>query len=107
MTVTPSGAVQGKLTVDGKPTEIELSGACLVEGGRPLATVGDHVVAAEKQFGKGTVTVLGCGPAFNDAAMGYNWMMPPDEKTRKRYEVLYGLLRRVVGEPKGEDAREK
>lgn len=101
MTVTPTGAVQGTLSVRGEPTEIVLSGACVARGGEPVATVGDHVVVAEKRVGDGTVTVVGCGSAFNDAAMGYNWMLPPDAKTLERYEVLFRLLRAVV---EGKDA---
>jgi hypothetical protein len=104
MTVTPTGAVQGTLTLGDEPTEIELSGGCIITGGSPIATVGEHVVVARKRFGRGTVTVIGCGDAFNDAAMGYNWMLSPDEKTLRRYEVLFRLLRDAVegeSEPEG------
>ena len=52
--------------------------------------------AATIHYGKGRVTAIGFGAAFDDANLGYNWMQVPDEQMRKRYDLLYALLRAVV-----------
>ena len=77
----------------------ELQMSCEVRGGQPLAVIGDIPVAAQVQYGEGTVTAVGFGSLFNDAAMGYHWLPEPDETLRQRYEVLYHLLRTALPHP--------
>ncbi len=68
-----------------------------ISGGTPLATWGPTTVAAQISYGQGTVTAVGFGSLFNDAAMGYHWLVEPDAELRQRYEVLFGLLRAALG----------
>ena len=39
------------------------------------------------------MTAVGFATVFNDASMGHHWMQVPDTALRKRYDVLFGLLR--------------
>ena len=73
-----------------------LLAACEIVGGEPLAWLHDVPVAARVRWGKGTVTAIGFGGLFNDANMGFHWLPDPEPAVRDRYEVLYGLLRRVT-----------
>ncbi len=73
--------------------ETPLLASCAIVGGEPVAWWGETSVAARIEFGRGTVTAIGFGSLFNDAAMGFHWLAEPDAEMRQRYEVLYGLLR--------------
>lgn len=67
--------------------------SCEIRGGEPVALWGETPVAARIAFGEGTVTAIGFGSLFNDAAMGFHWLPEPDEVLLNRYEMLYALLR--------------
>jgi hypothetical protein len=73
--------------------ELELQAACAIDGGQPIAHVGQTPVAAQVRHGQGLVTAVGFASLFNDAAMGYHWLPEPQEPTLRLYEVLYHLLR--------------
>jgi hypothetical protein len=76
-----------------------LLASCEISGGQPVALWGKATAAARIEFGKGTVTAIGFGSLFNDAAMGFHWLAEPDAELRQRYEVLYGLLRAGLPQP--------
>jgi hypothetical protein len=87
--------ITGNLTwpgAEGVP-ELQLSACCYVSGGQPIARIGDVPVAAQVRHGAGTVTAVGFGSLFNDAAMGTHWLQEPTSDTRTIYEVLYHVLR--------------
>lgn len=70
-----------------------LAMSCAVSGETPVAFWGDTPVVARSSFGQGSVTAIGFGSLFSDAAMGYHWLPDPDEELRQRYDMLYALLR--------------
>ncbi|MCH5373541.1 MAG: hypothetical protein JJ992_06160, partial [Planctomycetes bacterium] len=67
-----------------------------VTGGEVIAWAGDVPVAARVRYQRGTVTVIGFGSLFGDAAMGFHWLPEPDDDTLDRYEALYALLRAAL-----------
>ncbi len=73
-----------------------IQASCEVSGGEPIAWVGDRVVAARIRYERGTVTAIGFGSLFNDAAMGFHWLPLPENATLQRYEVLYAVLRAAL-----------
>jgi len=97
LATTSAGAEQnaGKLTWKDElsipPTDLQAS--CRIDGGEPLARIGQTPAAAQVRYGRGLVTAVGFGSLFNDSAMGTHWLPPPAEEVLQRYEVLYGLLR--------------
>ena len=76
----------------GRP-EIRVDSACVVRGGKPLATLDGQTVAASVQHGQGTVIVVGFGGRFCDANMGVTGDVIPDAPLRAVYEYAYTLLR--------------
>jgi hypothetical protein len=86
----------GELTVGKDAAGIKVDAACQVIGGQTIATIGGVPVATRLSHGTGTVTAIGLATTFNDAAMGEHWMQVPDATLRKRYDVLFGLLRSAV-----------
>jgi hypothetical protein len=83
------------LRVDGVG-EVALESSCAIRGGQPLAWWNDMPVAAQVNFGRGSVTAVGFGSLFDDASMGFHWLPEPEPDVRARYEVLYALLRRAL-----------
>jgi hypothetical protein len=73
-------------------TPMPLLASCRIEGGQPIAHVGETPVAAQVRHGRGLITVVGFGSLFNDTAMGTHWLPPPEQETLQRYDILYGLL---------------
>ena len=84
---------QGELRLANKGPRVPLQATCTIEGGTPLAWLGNVPAAAQVRYGKGLVTAIGFGGLFNDANMGFHWLSPPEEQTLQRYEVLYAILR--------------
>ncbi|MFW6169888.1 MAG: DUF4350 domain-containing protein, partial [Planctomycetota bacterium] len=84
-----------RMTDDSAQTPLAMS--CAVSGASPIAVWGNSTVAARKDVGQGSVTAVGFGSLFNDAAMGHHWLAEPDEELIGRYEVLYALLRAGLG----------
>jgi hypothetical protein len=76
--------------------ETPLRMSCEIRGGEPIALWGETPVASRIQFGEGTVTAVGFGSLFNDAAMGQHWLAEPDEPLLERYTALYALLRAAL-----------
>jgi hypothetical protein len=68
-------------------------------GSEVIARVGGRAVAARSQYGKGSVTALGFGAKFNDSNYGVTGDIVPDEALRKVYDVQYGILRHILGQP--------
>ncbi len=96
---------RGPLSLSSGPSGIELDEARAVRGGTPIAEVNRVPVAAQVQVGQGTVTAVGFASAFNDAAMGREWLLEPDAALARRYGVLFALLRSVVqGGPASKEA---
>ncbi len=87
---------RGLLKLPGDWPSIPLEAACEVTGGRPIATVNGLPVAATLNYNKGQVMVIGFGSLFNDASMGYNWMVEPDAATRTRFDLLFELVRSLM-----------
>jgi hypothetical protein len=87
---------EGPLKIKGFPEQLRLQNTCQIEGGQPLAHWNDTVAAARVSVGKGSVTAIGFGSLFNDAAMGYHWLVEPDAEMRQRYDGLYTLLRAAL-----------
>ena len=75
---------------------VPLLASCRIDGGQPIAAIGETPVAAQIGYGRGLVTVIGFGSLFNDAAMGTHWLPEPEPEIRQRYQVLYGLLRAAL-----------
>jgi hypothetical protein len=88
----PEGTLKMQPDLPGFPIEV----ACQITGGRPFAWLEDVPVGATTRHGKGSVTAIGFGSALNDANMGMTWMQEPDDETRKRYDVLFAVLRAAV-----------
>lgn len=97
LATTSVGAEQnaGKLTWKDELSipATDLQACCRIDGGQPIARIGETPVAAQVRYGRGLVTAVGFGSLFNDTAMGTHWLPPPAEEVLQRYEVLYGLLR--------------
>ena len=67
-----------------------------VSGGKTVARFGQRPVGAVADFGQGRVMALGFARMFNDTNLGGHWMLDVKGDVRKRYEVLYALLRLLV-----------
>jgi hypothetical protein len=88
------GPVGGKLTLpNGKRwPKVDVGASWTITGGEPLLSVDGAAVAAQKRFGKGTVTVIGFASAFNDNSMGGSWLLEPNEDMLRLYNLLFSLL---------------
>jgi hypothetical protein len=88
------GSLHGK---DAWPA-ISVQSACQIGGGQPLVWVGQTPVAARATYGagKGTVIAFGGANLLNDTGMGRHWMAEPDEPTRTRFDLWFGLMRSLV-----------
>ena len=84
------------LRVMGCDVEPPMLASNAIVGGEPIAWWNEHVVAARTRYGRGTVTAIGFGSLFNDAAMGFHWLPEPEEDTLERYQALYALLRSAL-----------
>jgi hypothetical protein len=90
----------GKLRCEFTATEVPLQASCEITGGQPFAWLAETPVAARVEYGRGTVTAVGCGGLFNDAGMGFHWLPEPEAEVRDRYEALYGFLRAALPPPR-------
>ncbi|MBN2578892.1 MAG: hypothetical protein JXB10_07870 [Pirellulales bacterium] len=94
---------------DGWPN-LKADNARQVDGGKPIAWIGGHPVAAEAKIGKGRVLAVGFASLFNDMNMGQDCLDDnPSPEQIQRYKTLYALLRRLVEgkaivRPSGPDA---
>jgi hypothetical protein len=75
---------------------VNVTNACLVTGGQPLARVNGQPVAAFVRYGKGTVTVIGFGDAFNDLHMGVLADVVPNQQQQQLFELEYSFMRLIV-----------
>jgi hypothetical protein len=87
--------VEGALTIKDAWPNIPVR-SCVVSGGTRIAEINDKPVAATVRRGKGSVTVVGFGDMFNDRNMGYDWMIDPDEHFKRRFNVLFAVVRSVL-----------
>lgn len=67
-----------------------------VIGGDAFMWVDGLPVAALKHQGKGSVMVLGFATMMNDENFGGHWQRQPTAVERKRFDVLYALVRSLV-----------
>ncbi|MHC4401653.1 MAG: hypothetical protein ACYTG0_18435 [Planctomycetota bacterium] len=108
MAVVHATAKGGELALaDGWPG-VPVEASCEIQGGEPLMWVDGMPAAARVRYpeGGGSVMAIGFGSFFNDAAMGYHWMLTPDEEQLgradldrellTRYDVLFALVRGLV-----------
>ncbi len=98
--VNHSTTRQGTLKVVGDWPGTRREAACEITGGKPIARLNDLPVAATINYDKGMVMVIGFGYLFNDAGMGYNWMVEPNAEMRTRFDLLFELIRAfMTGRP--------
>ena len=111
MAVDPQTNYTGPVTLGGEPVTlgggptIPVASAAAIVGGEPLATLPGIAatdnrpitVAARREFGKGSVTVVGFATRFTDLNMGVTGEVLPDAELRKVYEFEYRLLRGIIG----------
>jgi hypothetical protein len=92
--------ISGTLTMADRWPGIQSGKAEVVWGGEIIARIDGRPVAAVKQAGKGTVMAIGFGSLFNDLNMGGTWAVEPDSNVKRRYNVLFSLLRSLIeGKP--------
>lgn len=85
--------------------DIAIESAFAIHGGEPFLWVGGTPVGARVKVGKGEVMAVGCGAIFNDKGMGDHWMRQPDADQRRRYDLLYSMVRGLIeGSPVGPPA---
>ena len=99
------------LTLTDDWPDIDSERAYAVEGGRPIARLGETAVGAVAQYEKGSVMAIGFGAMFNDGNLGYRgeralWALQPpadmlfESDNYVRYNVWFALLRGLLaGEP--------
>ncbi len=96
LSINHAASREGKLAAaDGWPG-IAVPGACRVWGGTPLVWIDKMPVAARTDYGQGKVMAIGFGAAFNDEALGSNWMADPTPDILARGELFFALLRDLV-----------
>jgi hypothetical protein len=101
LAIDASDPVSGQLDSRGKLPSAAISRAATVTGGEPLAWVENKPVAARREFGDGSVTVVGFGSRFTDPNMGVTGDVVPDGELKAVYAVQFGLLRIIIeGKPK-------
>ena len=61
-----------------------------------MAWIGNDPVAAQVQYGQGSVTVIGFGSRFADSNMGITGDVVPDDALRAVFDLEYELLRTIV-----------
>ncbi len=96
LSVHPGQAWRGPLTMAGDWPGLPVARAIEVSGGEPIARLGSMVVGAMTTRGKGRVVAIGFGSFLNDANMGYEWTVEPDDLLLTRYKVLYSLVELTV-----------
>ncbi|MDY0164944.1 MAG: hypothetical protein RBS80_00285 [Thermoguttaceae bacterium] len=96
LSVHPGQAWRGTLAMAGDWPGIPVSRALEVSGGEPIARLGTRPIGAMTQHGKGRVVAVGFGSLLNDAGMGYQWTVEPDDALLNRFETLYSLVRLTV-----------
>ncbi len=87
-------ATGGKLRSQEPWPNVEVTASCEIRGGRPLLWIDQLPVAAEARLGKGRVIAVGFGLLWNDASMGGEWSLVPEETTLLRSDVDRSLLER-------------
>ena len=96
LAMEPGQPQAGELSVAEGPTGVRVDEACEVTGGQAITSIDSVPVAARVGYEKGSVTAIGFGSAFDDAAMGYSWLESPDADMQTRYNLLFALLRSTV-----------
>jgi len=98
MSVTRPAGIAGKLETPAGWPSVPVIASCVVNGGRPLARLKGHTVAATKKYGKGSVTVIGFGQRFTDPKMGASGDVEPDDRLRKVYDLEFKLIPAIVAD---------
>jgi hypothetical protein len=96
LSVVHGQAWQGDLVIGKGSTGVRVDRACALTGGEPLARIGDHPVATLARHGQGRVMLVGFGSLLNDQHMGSFWNVEPDAPTRARYDLFFGLMRKLI-----------
>mgnify|MGYP006285065885 CR=1 FL=1 len=99
MAVDRSRTLSGHIRVDGDHPAVSVGSAHPVTGGQPQILLDGSPVASTLSHGSGTVTVVGFGSLFSDAAMGVTGDVVPDERLRAVFELQFDLLRQIVAGP--------
>jgi len=89
----------GVLRTDPNWPSVPVDSGLAVKGGLAFAWLADVPVAATVRHGKGTVTVIGIGSRFCDAAMGVTGDVVPDDDLRRVFDLEFAILRHVVSSP--------
>ena len=96
LAMEPGQPQAGELTVAEGPTGVRADEAREVTGGQAIVSIDSVPVATRVDYGKGSVTAVGFGSTWNDAAMGYTWTETPDTEMQTRYNLLFALLRGTI-----------
>lgn len=98
LSINHKQAWTGGLSVVGNWPGFDVGQANSVDGGKPVARLGNLPVAAITTYGKGSVLAVGFSSIFIDRLMGDKemWMVQPDSAMLTRYNLLYALVRLLV-----------
>jgi hypothetical protein len=96
LSVKGTEALNGILEVPQDLPEIMVTNALEVIGGDTVASLFNKPVAANLNYGKGSLTIIGFGSRFSDFNMGVIGDVIPDTELRKVYDFLYIILRKMV-----------
>ncbi|MBN2533839.1 MAG: hypothetical protein JXB88_13165 [Spirochaetales bacterium] len=75
---------------------LPLPSSLAVQGGSPFISVNEKPVGAYREFGSGTITVIGFGSLFNDDNMGNYFDVIPTEELLKKYTIEYDIIRSII-----------
>jgi hypothetical protein len=89
-------ALKGALAPPEGWPAVTVDSACEVKGGTPLVRLGNAVVAARVEHGKGAVIVVGFASRFTDRQMGVTGDVVPDAQLRSVYDLEFSLLRTIL-----------
>jgi hypothetical protein len=96
MSVDRSTDYQGDLQSGQGLAPVSAGSAVEVRGGQPFVWLQGRPVGAWRDFGAGTVTVVGYGDRFCDEHMGVTGDIVPDDELQRAYDFEYSLLRAMV-----------
>ncbi|MCC6126230.1 MAG: hypothetical protein IT426_14825 [Pirellulales bacterium] len=88
----------GSLILKDRWPNIPVEKAGKVTGGTAIAEIDGQPVAAVTHRGKGAVMAVGFGSLFNDRNLGGTWSADPNDDAKRRYNVLYALVRSLLSD---------
>ena len=96
MSVDRATVLEGTLQCGQGLKGVATTAAIQVGGGKPFAWIDGHPVGASRNFGQGSVVVIGYGDRFCDQQMGITGDAEPDAELRSVYEWEFALVRAIV-----------